>query len=231
MAPSSPVRQAPDPERQPPEPQDLLGKRKNLRLNRKGCRRNLTDRPKPEICPSKPERHDPKPAGDAPLPARPHPKPQWTAYPAGRVVIERGVLPLPVNAQPKLDNPARSCDTEARERNKSQEKKTRLGASQLRMELPAFIVLGIAVALILFSARPGARRSRRSSGRPRLWDSTPGTGSASWFGLSGGGDSGAFHPGLGHSHYDSGYHSSTNAPSDGGGFDGGGGGDGGGGDG
>lgn len=97
------------------------------------------------------------------------------------------------------------------------------------MELPVFIVLGLAVALILFSARPGARKSPRSSGRPRLWDSPTGVGSISWFGLGGWGDSGASPHDSGCSSHESGI--STNSPSDGGGFDGDGGGDGGGGDG
>jgi hypothetical protein len=98
------------------------------------------------------------------------------------------------------------------------------------MELAVIFVVAAVVALIWFAARPKTRRTRRSSDRPRLWDSTPGTESAAWSGLWGGSDSGASHHGSGDSHHDGGHHSSTNAPSDGGDFDGGGG-DGGGGDG
>ena len=99
------------------------------------------------------------------------------------------------------------------------------------MELSIIFGAAIAVALIWLAARPKSQRPRRRSDRPRLWDSTPGTDSAAWFGLWGGSDSGASHHDSGNSHHDGGHHSSTNAPSDGGGFDGGGGGDAGGGDG
>jgi hypothetical protein len=87
-----------------------------------------------------------------------------------------------------------------------------------RMDLPILIVLGIAVALILFLARPGGRKRRRASDRPRLWDSTPGTESAALFGLTHGGDTPTSRHGSGHSDHDSGFHSSTNAPPDGGKF-------------
>jgi hypothetical protein len=96
------------------------------------------------------------------------------------------------------------------------------------MKLLIIFGVAIAVALIWLAARSKLRRPRRGSGTPRLWDSTPGTTAAPWFGLWGGSDSGASHDSSSHSHHEGGHHSSTNAPSDGGGFDGGGGGDGGG---
>ena len=97
------------------------------------------------------------------------------------------------------------------------------------MGLVVLIVLAIAVALAVFSARPRSRKLRRASDRPRLWESTSAADSAALFALAGSESRAPDAPGSMSSPHDDGFHSSTNAPSDGGGTGGhGGDGDGGG---
>jgi hypothetical protein len=98
------------------------------------------------------------------------------------------------------------------------------------MELSVIFGAAVVVTLIWWAVRPKAQRPRRRSDRQRLWDRTPGTESAAWFGLWGGNNSSALHDSSEHPPHDGGSNNNTtNAPADGGSFDEGGGGEGGGG--